>query len=135
MSVSRRFVLIAAAAALGFSTPSIGAAAEAARETALRLRAMMRPRSSARAVGLAYLARYPEEADAALLTRRLLAGLGQEPETARLDDRALRRRVAARVSADFAEGRTASLDGWLLSRTEARLCALAALPPGTLRDG
>ena len=33
------------------------------------------------------------------------------------------------VRADFREGRTVELQGWVLSRTEAELCALALLSP------
>jgi hypothetical protein len=33
-------------------------------------------------------------------------------------------RLSARVCADFASGSTVRLDGWILSRTEARVCAL-----------
>ena len=34
--------------------------------------------------------------------------------------------LPARAAADFAAGRTLAVDGWLLSRTEARLCAALA---------
>ncbi len=40
---------------------------------------------------------------------------------------ALRETVAARVRDDFATARVVNVDGWLLARTEARLCALAYL--------
>lgn len=36
-------------------------------------------------------------------------------------------RLEARVRSDFAEGRTIQLDGWVLSVTEARQCALFSL--------
>ena len=39
----------------------------------------------------------------------------------------LRAQVAELVRQDFAAGRMACVDGWMLSETEARLCALAAL--------
>jgi hypothetical protein len=45
----------------------------------------------------------------------------------------LRRAVKARVTADYAALRMTSVSGWLLSQTEARIAALAALehePPG-----
>jgi hypothetical protein len=35
--------------------------------------------------------------------------------------------IAARVRDDFANGRIVTVDGWMLSITEARLCALAYL--------
>jgi hypothetical protein len=43
---------------------------------------------------------------------------------ATLDRATLRRRVDRRIRADFAAGRVVSVDGWVLSRTEARLYAL-----------
>ena len=42
-------------------------------------------------------------------------------------DRAIAALVAA-VRKDFEEGRSIQVDGWILSRTEAELCALTLLP-------
>jgi hypothetical protein len=66
---------------------------------------------SARRVGFAYLRDHPREARATLR------------------DPALRRResFARQCELDYREGRTVILHGWLLSRTECRLCALVAL--------
>jgi hypothetical protein len=78
--------------------------------------------ASARAVGKAYLAAVkPAEQMPAELWRAILAAhpLGRPPAT--------RQQVASWVRRDFADAAMVSLDGWLLSRTEARLCALAAL--------
>jgi len=47
-------------------------------------------------------------------------------DLATLDPAVLRRRVDHRVRADFGAGRTVSVDGWVLSRTETRLYALIA---------
>jgi hypothetical protein len=78
-----------------------------------------RTRRSAAALGRAYLRRHPEEASAAglalALERRLPGGMPPE--------RALRRACAE----DFAAGDTLRLDGWVLARSECRLCALLAL--------
>jgi hypothetical protein len=65
-------------------------------------------------VGARYVRDHPEEAGAA----RALAGAwgAREP--------ALARRELQRAGAqDFALGRVVRVDGWVLSRTEARLCA------------
>jgi hypothetical protein len=94
----------------------------AAAGPAARLVGIFREPASARAIGRAYLRQAPEEADAA----RLLA-LIHPGDCAALSASELRRAVAARQRADFAAGRTVLLDGWVLSRTEARLCALAAV--------
>lgn len=44
-----------------------------------------------------------------------------------LSERTLRERVSATVCKDFASGHTATVRGWLLSRTELELCALHCL--------
>jgi len=74
------------------------------------------------AIGQAYLAAVPEESDQAAL----LAGLGVA-EDAVGDPNAMLDALADQVHADFAAGDTIQLDGWALSLTEARLCALIAL--------
>lgn len=73
---------------------------------------------SVRRVGEAYLAQRPAEAvRSGLLTalEQALAGSGHAQATERLN---------ALIRADFAVGRTINLDGWVLSVTECRLCAL-----------
>jgi hypothetical protein len=136
MSLSRRTILFAAAGAFSLGAPSLGTAATPSAATLLRLRALMRPRASARALGLAYLAQFPEEREPAALARFLLPELApSEAAMARLDDHQLRNRVAARQRADFAEGRIVSLGGWLLSRTEARLAALSVFSEGAIGAG
>ena len=52
------------------------------------------------------------------------AGCNSETLTSR---HATRRRIRDRVRSDFAEGAVLNVDGWILSVTEARLYALAAL--------
>jgi hypothetical protein len=64
------------------------------------------------ALGRAYLRRYPEEA-----SQSRLAGLVPADPVAR----------TRQVRADFATGQVVILDGWVLSRTECRYCALHAL--------
>ena len=64
------------------------------------------------ALGQAYLRRYPEEA-----SQSRLAGLVPADPVAR----------TRQVRADFAVGQVVTLDGWVLSRTECRYCALHAL--------
>lgn len=59
---------------------------------------------------------------AALETRPLIrAALGESCPTTR------RTLVQDQCALDFAEGRTVEIDGWVLSETEARLCAGRAL--------
>ena len=81
--------------------------------------------ASAAAVGRAYLLVVPAEADATRLLQLLRDGLGRVIDG---DDLvALRRELSAAIRRDFSAERTTSLDGWILSQTEARLCALATL--------
>lgn len=81
-------------------------------------------RPAAERLGRRYLRQHPEEADAGRLARRILARLeAQGGSTARLGRASLRHTLAA----DFAAGRTRTIDGWILAETEADLCALAAL--------
>jgi hypothetical protein len=126
MSLSRRALLLAAAGALSLPAQPVSAAdAPSAIE---RLSALVQPRASAALIGRAYLARFPQEAEPSALTRHIIADLASsEAALMRLGDRDLRARFAVRRRADFAEGRLAVIDGWLVSRTEARLCALAAV--------
>lgn len=84
------------------------------------LRSMIADLESARRIGQAYLQSAPEDADRDRLLADLFPRL--EPEAG---DR--RDSFAARCRQDFADGATVRVDGWVLSRTEARLCALAAL--------
>jgi hypothetical protein len=76
------------------------------------------------AIGLAYLDQVPDEADVARL-RHLLA------LTTELSAMSLpapeRDRLAMQQLEDFRTGQTVQIQGWILSRTEVRLCALAAL--------
>jgi hypothetical protein len=79
---------------------------------------------SVRAVGLTYRHSFPHEQTSQALERALLRSVGP---AARLSDRLLRARVDARVQADFDTGDVVQIGGWILSRTEARQCALFTL--------
>jgi hypothetical protein len=97
---------------------------------AVRFGRLLRQRDSARAIGAAYLRSLPHPITADVLGDAIARGLPGGPAllaTAR--DPELRALLAERSSVDFGEGRTVWLHGWLLSETEARLCALAALLP------
>lgn len=96
--------------------------------TAARLLSLLRHRTSARRIGERYLRVAPDEASAARLVDLICDDV--MPDRARLaavDDATLRRRLRSRVQQDFARNRTVRVAGWILSATEARLCALAAL--------
>ncbi|MEZ4463561.1 MAG: hypothetical protein R3F60_12535 [bacterium] len=75
---------------------------------------------AARRIGRAWLDQSGVMADARALADSLGAGAPAEPA-------AFEAWVRARHQADLAAGRTARVDGWLLSLTEARLYGLYAL--------
>ncbi len=82
-------------------------------------------RRSARIVGREYLRSRPYEADAALLVRLLEESLGApRPQPDSGSAEILRRALRRSIEADYLAGRTLQLRGWVLARTEARLCAL-----------
>jgi hypothetical protein len=87
---------------------------------------------SARVIGREYLRLVPSEASADLVTARLVERLpgGSRAVAAAGDDRLLELVLRATVE-DFESLRTVELHGWVLARTEARLCALAALREGS----
>jgi hypothetical protein len=72
-----------------------------------------------RNIGQRYRALNRAEADTAAIRKAILAS---RPLAARLG--LVNPPIATLVHADFAHGRTVVLDGWLLSITEARQCAL-----------
>jgi hypothetical protein len=84
--------------------------------------------ASARGVGRAYLAATPAEASVARLTAGVLASLpATSSDVSDADADELRAVLADVIREDFRTERTVVVEGWILARTEARLCALAAL--------
>jgi len=76
------------------------------------------------ALGAACLKALPPGQTPSQLAQAILQSLdGAAPATRQ----SFKRRLAGRVTEDFAQSATVEADGWLLSRTEAQLYALAAL--------
>ena len=129
--VTRRALLrvlalgVPAACLLGRSTAWASRDPVVASELRDALVALLPDRRSAGAVGSAYLARFPREADALALSRGLLA-LHDSPAQ-QGGSRDLSSAFRAQIRLDFASEHTVWLKGWCLSRTEARLCALRGL--------
>ena len=85
-------------------------------------------KESARAIGLEYLRIVPTEANARELTQLICSSWEQhDDQIARADTRKIKRKLLCQQREDFEKGRIVNLQGWILSETEARLCALAAL--------
>jgi hypothetical protein len=98
-----------------------------ARTPAARLAGLLAHRDSARSLGRAALAALPGATTPPALAAAVLADLpGDAATLAAASDHDLRALVAARVREDFDSGDTVQVDGWILSCTEARLCALAS---------
>ena len=81
---------------------------------------MFTPSASAAVLGRLYLNRYPEEdsLDTLVLHLRLQT---------RNEGFAIHEHIRSQVRRDFESGNCVRIDGWVLSRTEARACALATL--------
>ena len=92
-----------------------------------RLLQLFRSPVSAAAIGRAYLQESPQDGDEPRLLR-LICSPGRRWRTA--NTRQLRVLIAQQQVEDFKQGRLVRVDGWMLSETEARLCALAALREG-----
>jgi hypothetical protein len=80
--------------------------------------------AAAQSLGRIYLATHLDEADSGVLTAMLFPSPMGRRRTG--GARAARRHLASARRNDFAEGRIAVVDGWILSQTEARVCALVA---------
>lgn len=83
---------------------------------------------AARAIGGTYLRAVPEESDANVLARRIVrSGPLQLRGLDALSKKELTDALQGIIRQDFVSNNTVRLDGWVLSRTEARLCALCAV--------
>ena len=122
----RQFIGMAAAGAAGLVWPATvrGGAPFALKTLAHpHLLAVLRDGRVGRDLGRRYREIVPAEDNARTLVRAILAGphaTASAPLAARVNDQ---------VQRDFAAGRTVTLNGWILSVTEARQCALYSLLP------
>jgi hypothetical protein len=122
------------AAALGLAAPALlSFFAGCGRESALArsLSGFFEDPESARAVGLEYLELSPDEADADAVLERLAGPRRREWEAlASSDPDRLAQELRLQHHSDFTHERVVEIRGWILSETEVRLCALAALAAG-----
>jgi len=123
-----------AATALGLAAPALLAfVAGCGRESALArsLSGFFAHPEGARAVGREYLELALDEPDANSLLERLAGPqLRQWEALAASDPARLVQALRLQHRGDFAHERVVAIRGWVLSETEARLCALAALAAG-----
>ena len=87
------------------------------------LDSVLEPDASTTMIGQQYLRRVPDEADQVRLRELILSGFGRDP----LFEGNVRILIREAVKQDFAEDRMVRLGQWMLSQTEARLCALTVL--------
>lgn len=102
----------------------------AKRDLSVRIGMLIGHRDSAAVIGERYLAlaERPSERSPHALTAAM--GRDMQIDLGTLDalgDAKLGATIARQITADFEHERVVSISGWLLSRTEARICALAAL--------
>jgi len=84
--------------------------------------------NAARTVGHAYLRETPQEYNAGILTELILqSGTDLRKRSDVLSEKDLIAKLRNLITEDFITENTVQVDGWVLSRTEARLCALCAL--------
>lgn len=93
-----------------------------------RLTRLLRHRESAKTIGIEYLKIAPHEADKQVLVDLLYTGFTQANVTpVDADTTKLSQLLELRMRLDFEEEKIVKLRGWIVSLTEARLCALTAL--------
>ncbi|GEM_PF-3305195 len=128
-NIRRRAVLVGATAlgaTLTFAAPALYLRKSASSAEKAILSLLHRPGSS-RSVGWKVLRGEPKLLEQGRLVNLLLAKLELDPTVLiGLQPQMLRQRIAERVRRDFADEHTIGVDGWVLSATEAWLCALVA---------
>ena len=95
------------------------------RSSIVQLAELLGDSVSVKELGTEYLTRYPDEAHEGALLALLSAELGAFWPFA--DSQRLAQRFHEQRRSDFEQGRIVRFGGWMLSRTELRLCALTAI--------
>jgi hypothetical protein len=85
-------------------------------------------KKSARVIGLEYLRIVPGESHPRQLTNLICSRWqGRYDDIAHVDTARIKELLLRQQREDFEKGRIVNVQGWILSETEARLCALATL--------
>jgi hypothetical protein len=119
----RSFIRVAGVTAVAISTSDCGVGGVDARSLARPGLLVALGDGPVRAIGARYRAMSPAEQDVGALRHAIN---GSRPLTARIFG-ARSPGIEELVRDDFARGRTVVVEGWLLSVTEARQCALYSL--------
>jgi hypothetical protein len=124
----RRFLVVAGSAVVVAGIPATALAFRTRSRTPLLSRTglidVLGDEEEVLRIGRAYRDTFPDEDDPRVLERELLRSAGT---AGFLPDRSLERALARRVVREFERGETIEVDGWILSRTEARRSALLSL--------
>ena len=75
-------------------------------------------------IGATYMKKVPTESSETDLVNRLLTDIDGSELPTETDSAMLQKILIQKVKADFENGETIEINGWILSRTEARQCAL-----------
>lgn len=124
--ITRRRVLQFFAGMLGAASVPVslrsatGTSAASDPAIARAIDALISNKVSAAVIGAAYLRQFEQERSIEILQVKIHDSVSDEDLP--IDEHTLLRRIAT----DFEHGYIVNLQGWLLSRTEARLCALCA---------
>ncbi|HET9826553.1 MAG TPA: hypothetical protein VFP87_14535 [Chitinophagaceae bacterium] len=127
----RIFVKLAAATAASLYLPNLSCKSE----NDIVARTLSQPHAlehicdaeTIREIGNAYQKLVPNENSKATLMRLLAANIDVYPSDRSVDRELVSSVLDKRVRQDFQENRTMVVDGWILSVTEARQCALFSL--------
>lgn len=85
-------------------------------------------KESAKVIGRKYLEGTPEEADIEVLVHSLCRHSAQDFQLLQTADSSkIKQIIREQHQKDFEFGRTLVVNGWILSETETRLCALSAM--------
>ncbi|MEE9494522.1 MAG: hypothetical protein V3W04_14230 [Gammaproteobacteria bacterium] len=105
------------------TSPIKSSQAEATSTLARNLSRLFSSPKNASAIGQRYIELYPEK----MSSTQLANDLGDEIiKLALSGDNMLKQRIARQQQNDFSEGNTVIVNNWILSRTEASVCALIA---------
>ncbi len=130
--ITRRYFLqlLVLLAGYGVTTKVFAGAAspgsEHVEQLSKKLLDILGEKNSAYIVGRKYIEKAPNEAD----PKQLVAMICSGSDDFRCDGEMLKKHVIMQSRSDFSNGRTVSVDGWVLSLTEARLYALASITQG-----
>lgn len=125
--LSRRFIVgsavVSGVALAAFGLPKfIGSLSDSEDSTSILKKLMEDPNALAH-FGHLYVEKYPNESEPLILESKILESAGLAGKT--VDMPQLIAELQNKIRDDYTAESTVRLDGWLLSLTEARLCALA----------